>query len=1561
MTTQPNANPLNQVSATITQTIEELHTALREYIEAAYHVSDPRMVAQRRVLLDKLGIIHQRPYLESTPRYVPGAKYKDIPGVDPVVSTLLTELAKPTNQGRQLLYDPPYKHQADAIEQILVRAKSLVIMTGTGSGKTESFLLPIVGKLAIEASHNPNSFASQSAVRAMILYPMNALVNDQLGRLRLLFGDTRLSNQFKKWAGRPARFARYTSRTLYPGVRDPQKDSLRLAPIGKYYARHLENASDPSSPEYGQSRKLIEELQKRGKWPAKPDLLKWYGRSGTRWIDPKTGAFKRCVALPDDQELFTRHEVQSAPPDVLVTNYSMLEYMLMRPLERPIFDFTFQWLKDNPNEKFLLVLDEAHLYRGAAGSEVALLIRRLRKRLGIEAERLQIICTTASFNDHSYAPAFGAELTGKDKANFLPITGTLQLRTPAVYGSAEDAQFLSSIDLKEFYSDDAHKRMQQVKHLLNYRKKQSTCSDPQAALFEALDGYPPLNLLVNLTMQQARPLDTVGREIFPDATEELAASAITALTALGSAARKTPDEPGLLPCRVHSFYRGLPGLWVCMDANCPSLTEKAPGPVGQMYAQPRELCSCGARVLELFTCRQCGTAYARAYVDDIEYPTFLWSEPGVIVRTASGEKKELEPLDLLLEPPVAMEVEPAEYDLMTGRLNPHNLGTRVRQVYLRKGRNQPMSEEVEDGDRQKQKAGEFRPCAVCGQTAAWGRSSVQDHQTKGDQPFQALINKQIQIQPPGPMPETRLAPLRGRKILIFSDSRQTAARLAPNLQKYSTQDALRPLICSGFKALQGFDTLKKRLSLKDLYLSVLLSAKTMGVRLRPELRGAENFSEELLVENAVKRDVLQDPEEMLSLFIDLRSAIPPESLQGAIIDTLLDQYYGMEALAIASIIELEKHAANIGLLPAIPGVAETTEQKLALVRMWIRNWQRSGLWLDGMPQAWVGNRIKTHSGNFVPMQRALVGKSSRNQFEKEWLPSLRNWFCETIAANKFRLKGGELTLLIGGEWAYCQTCQTAQRPFPKRKICINCNQSTVEIIDPNTDPVFTARKGYYRASTTKALSTPPISPISLIAAEHTAQLNTAQSQDVFSKAEEYELLFQDVDLGPDESHHERPAIDVLSCTTTMEVGIDIGTLSGVSLRNMPPGRANYQQRSGRAGRRGNAVATVTAFGSADSHDEHYFTNPDHMIRGAVDDPKLTLDNFEIIRRHVTAYLLQRYLQERLPNLATSQQSQLFAVLGTVSDFKRKDTVLNRDDFSAWLNTNLALLRSEIVDWLPKEFRGADRQHLLDSLVQITISEIDNAIEEEVPALPVALSPPAAALHQSVESTLEVPAEADEELPQVDTTGTHLLDRLLYKGVLPRYAFPTDVATFYVFDKNKSTRFRPEYRFSPSQGLSVALSQYAPGKEVWIAGKQYVSGAIYSPIPKERAKAWQSKRLYYECGVCRFARTTELKDGERGERLDCPACGESKTFGKLASGYVRLDSHILFLLMKVLRRKTNQPGVTQPARSLLPRLRQMALNGSSSMNEFAFFISRGIFSSQIEGRERMDMTTAPDAA
>src|SRR6185437_10429315 len=309
-----------------------------------------------------------------------------------------------------------------------------------------------------------------------------------------------------------------------------------------------------------------------------------------------------------------------------------------------------------------------------------------------------------------------------------------------------------------------------------------------------------------------------------------------------------------------------------------------------------------------------------------------------------------------------------------------------------------------------------------------------------------------------------------------------------------------------------------------------------------------------------------------------------------------------------------------------------------------------------------------------------------------------------------RLKGGNLTLLVGGDWAYCGTCQTTQRAFPHSSICINCGRSDAAVIDPNSDPVFVARKGYYRATTVAALGTPPVPPMALIAAEHTAQLNAAQAKDVFSKAEEFELLFQDVDLGPDEKNYERPAIDVLSCTTTMEVGIDIGTLSGVSLRNMPPARANYQQRAGRAGRRGNAVATVTAFGSADSHDEHYFTSPDQMIRGAVNDPKLNLDNYEITRRHVTAFLLQQYHQARLPHIAPADQPHLFAVLGSVADFKNSESLLNREDLNQWLTENEDALRGEVSAWIPTQISAEDRNLLLDSLVSETMKQLDAAIE-----------------------------------------------------------------------------------------------------------------------------------------------------------------------------------------------------------------------------------------------------------
>jgi hypothetical protein len=1212
----------------------------------------------------------------------------------------------------------------------------------------------------------------------------------------------------------------------------------------------------------------VRELRERGKWPAKPDLLTWYGKKGSRWRDSKTGAFKRCVTLPRDPELLTRHEVHEAPPDVLVTNYSMLEYMLMRPLERPIFDASRAWLEANRDERFLLVIDEAHLYRGASGAEVALLIRRLRTRLGIPPERLQVICTSASFHDSEYAVRFGAQLTGKTPQDIRRIEGDLLLRTEVGDGTREDAQALAALDLKTFYeSESTEGRLAAIQPFLKYRDVTSE-GDLACALHDALVTFGPMAKLVNLTMREARAIEGLGHTLFPGVAPEVADRAVTNLVALGSLARREPRQPSLLPCRVHSFYRGLAGLWICMDKDCTALGADARGgPGGTLYSQPRDRCGCGARVLELFTCRNCGTAYARAYTNNVQEPDFLWAEPGGAFRTALARYEELAPIDLLLENPVFQDaVEPAEYDLVTGRLNPAHIGTRNRQVYLRAGRAAPPpdGENGHEGN-----LGEFRPCAVCGESASFGRTSVQDHQTKGDQPFQALISKQIQVQPPNAVAATPLAPLRGRKVLVFSDSRQTAARLAPNLQTYSTQDALRPLVVSGYVTLAR-TAVAPHLSLDDLYLCVLIAARELGVRLRPELKVGESFQDERVVDAAIRNGALTDATTLLGLWGQLRASRPPESLLRGIAKTLTDGYYGLESLALGSLREGHAHTVGLGVLPEIPGFVTTHEEKLHVARSWLRCWARAGLWLAQMPPAWWGasREFQPRSGKFKEIGLILRDKRAVTSFEKTWLPALLNVFAETLSPGKFRLRGGMLSLDIGGTWGYCQSCRTTQRPFPGRLVCRNCGQDTVRVVDPETDPVFGARKRYYRSSTTEALAEPPTPPMALIAAEHTAQLNAAQAEDVFSKAEEHELLFQDVDLGPDETGRERPAIDVLSCTTTMEVGIDIGTLSGVSLRNMPPARANYQQRAGRAGRRGNALATVTAFGSADSHDEHYFAHPDQMIRGAVDDPTLTLDNPEIARRHVIAYLLQRYHQDKLPAIRPEDQPHLFAVLGTVADFKNPTKILNRVGFEQWLRATQDALTADVAAWLPEEIPNSERQGLLNELVERTLVLIDDAIAYD----------PNAAAATGEEGGLEAQEEEGEENPGRNPASENLLDRLLYKGVLPRYAFPTDVATFHVFDPETSTRFRPTFRYTPSQGLPVALSQYAPGKEVWIGSKLWTCGAIYSPMQNDRFRAWESRRLYFECQVCHYAQTVAIDEGARGETRDCEACGAAATFG-----------------------------------------------------------------------------------
>lgn len=1477
------------MSQTINEASSELHTALLEYIEATYHIGDPYLIEQRRKILMDRGIIHQEPFIESTPRYMAGRRFREIQHIHPAALELYEALAQEQN-GKRLVFDPPYQHQAEAVESTLVVRENIIIMTGTGSGKTESFLLPILGKLAIEASSNPGGFRQQDGMRALILYPMNALVNDQLGRLRSFFGDPRLKELFRGWAQRVPRFARYTSRTPYAGIRSPEKDGSKLKPFRDFYVRQLQLARNGESPDGLSAQHLIDQLREKGKWPAKPDLESWYGADGTEWKRRGSDIYQRAITLPDDSELLTRHEVQAWVPDLLVTNYSMLEYMMLRPIERPIFDQTRQWLAQSPNEKFLVVLDEAHLYRGAAGAEVGHLLRRLRDRLGIPEERFQVICATASFSKTENAASFGAQLAGVPQASFKPIRGSLAYRENACLGNVQGATALAAVNLDEFYEDNLERRKMAIGGFLRYRQITPTDSVEQD-LFHALENYGPLSQLVNITMGTARPTAEIGVTLFPDIEPNLATLAASNLASLASTARLTPAAPSLLPCRVHGFFRGLRGLWICMDPNCSEIDANSSHVAGKMYSQPREMCDCGARVLELYTCRYCGTAYARGYTDSVAEPKTVWPEPGARLQTESGQQAPLNAIDLLLEAPSASaDVEIFSYDLEIGQMNPDIPGTRMRPVYVKASRNassQPIDEDDDDDLGHDFEtlggAGVFQPCAICNKNGFMGRAPVQDHETKGDQPFQVLVTRQLSIQPPSLKAATPFAPLRGRKVLAFSDSRQVAARLAPNLQMFAARDSLRSLIVRGFQHIERIPGFVTRLD--DLYAAVLLAAAELDVRLRPERRASESFHFER-VRQAVRQDVLGKPEELCLLCIDLRSERPPESLFSDIYESLRDRSRGLEALAIGSIVERADKRAGIYQLPSIPGVASSDEEKLALVRAWIRCWHFSGFHLNATPGAWYDGssgkrRITSKSGEFKRrMDVLLPSPQARKTFKGQWLSYLREHFTESMGANKYRLSGRELTLELEGGWVRCRDCKSVHRPLATTGACQECGHPALMALNPDTDDVFIARKGFYRNAILRVLGDNPESPLALIAAEHTAQLNSPQVEDIFSKSEQNELLFQDVELPPETSSMPFSAIDVLSSTTTMEVGIDIGQLSGVALRNMPPARANYQQRAGRAGRRGSAIATVVAFGGSDTHDEHYFSNPHEMISGQVVDPTLSLDKKEIARRHIRAFLLQNYHMARLPQVSQHVSGDLFSVLGTVAGFKA-DGTLNIRNFEQWLTENASELRARLDDWLPRQLSNTDRTALLATMVKDAVETIEQAINEYVvdPSRPKRVAMPLEASQTGNSDHPEVAPETGEEQPAERPDNSKLLDWLLYKAVLPRYAFPTDVATFYVFDFERSSPFRSVPRFAPSQGLPVALSQYAPGKQVWISGKCYTSGALYSPMHRDLSKAWENRKLYLECAVCGYSSIQPIGHGlEVGSTLNCHACGSQGSVG-----------------------------------------------------------------------------------
>lgn len=1436
-------------------TVRRLTESLRSYLEAQYHIRDESLIRERRLLLEEPGAVAQEPYVESTPVYELGAKYAQLQ-LPNAVKSALSDLAA-LNLG---IFERPYVHQASALESFFAESQAdLIVATGTGSGKTESFLMPIIGHLAQEASERPNS-ANMPGCRALLLYPMNALVNDQLSRVRRLFGEPRGSAVISRGRHLPIRFASYTGRTPYPGPRTGTRDSERIEPL-------FESFYLPILADQGKETAL----RGIGQLPAK-DLRAFYAKGEEERRATRAGQRqyrhwdRRLITQPGDRELMTRHEVQVRCPDMLITNYSMLEYMLMRPIERDIFRQTREWLRADPKNEMILVLDEAHMYRGAGGAEVALLLRRLLARLEVPRERVRFILTSASLGDGDDAQRavvqFARDLTGLPTSSARPmslITGTREQRGGASNGTFAQASALAAFDLHAFEDfatrpDDARDAVRALSQALGIAEPPPT-RDLADYLFEILSGFGPLERLVELVSGKAISLPTLQLRLFGNAPN--ADRATASLLALATFARRQRDQRVLLPTRLHMFFRGLPGLFACSDPTCDDARERGGNVTGRFFTQIRDQCGCGSRVFEFLTHRECGTAFLRGYMNGPR-GDFLWHVPSGPLR--EGHQLPLIPVEFLVEgephPDRIDECEEAWLDTLSGRVvyDEPTTAHGFRKIYLPA----PGATWQPGGMR-------FSTCPVCnGDTIRGGRSSIMDHTTKGEAPFANLVKTQLDAQPAVRV-EDRIYPNGGRKVLLFSDGRQKAARLARDIPREVESDIFRQVLALAVGRLVALG--REPRPETPLYITALTVLRDNNLPIF-DRADAQRIEAEVA---RLERDHSED--DLPTILQEFSITDTPGRYKIALLRQLCGRYYSLTGTSVGylepSIRGLRQ--AQTKLAVSLPTLTPDDVKQLAV--LWIAELAdrfafdplipelARGLAAGYYTNSWGTNgRFDRTLRTQLPTMLALTPTD---------IETIETVFIEefgTRSNGNIFLEPNRVSIQIdlNRHWHQCSDC-TALLPVTVRGLCGACGSADVAEIDPTTNEYVRARKGFWRNPVVAALEA-RTRLRSISVEEHTAQLSNRDNARVHATTEQFELRFKDVQL----DSRDRP-IDVLSCTTTMEVGVDIGSLVAVGLRNVPPQRENYQQRAGRAGRRGSSVSSVLTYAQNGPHDSYYYNEPSHIVAGSPRNPDIKIDNEKIARRHVTSFLFQTFFHAYMDThdiAVGGASSALFKALGKANDFFFGDGQNGPtfDGFRDWVEKNViaanGFVRGQIAGWLPSTLRtgalsidqwiGQVAQDLIDALVAIRANlqpAGDQSSDDE----------------EDESDREERNALGDEEL----------LEFLFSRGLLPSYAFPTNLTSFLVERLERRPGSQQQKMViveRPQQAIDKALSEYAPGRLIVINKETYRSGGVVAnvlPTVHDRAAPLFAQTTHLvHCDNCSFVR--DLDDTEAHD-MACPVC------------------------------------------------------------------------------------------